>query len=236
MPLRRATTTICAQVLIADGSGAIIGSLLGSPFPPAVYIGHPGWKSVGGRIGYSLATGVVIAVVCFLGLTALLLAVVPLVAILPILLYIGLVIGSQAFQTTPARHAPAVVLALLPNIAAWAQSQIDGALGAAGTTAAKVGMDKLMDNGVVYHGMALLGGGAVLAGLILGAILVFIIDRRFDRAAVYAVAGAVLSFFGFIHGTSLGVGASTQVAIGYLFLAVICVALGLRNRAPQPVA
>jgi AGZA family xanthine/uracil permease-like MFS transporter len=84
--------------------------------------------------------------------------------------------------------------------------------------------------------MALLGGGAVLAGLILGAILVFIIDRRFDRAAVYAVAGAVLSFFGFIHGTSLGVGASTQVAIGYLFLAVICVALGLRNRAPQPVA
>jgi AGZA family xanthine/uracil permease-like MFS transporter len=201
-----------------------------------VYIGHPGWKSVGGRIGYSLATGVVIACVCFLGLTALLLAVVPLVAILPILLYIGLVIGSQAFQTTPARHAPAVVLALLPNIAAWAQSQIDGALGAAGTSATKVGMDKLMDNGVVYHGMALLGGGAVLAGLILGAILVFIIDRRFDRAAVYAFAGAVLSFFGFIHGTSLGVGASTQVAVGYLVIAVICVALGWRNRAPQPVA
>jgi AGZA family xanthine/uracil permease-like MFS transporter len=224
------------QVLIADGSGAIIGSLLGSPFPPAVYIGHPGWKSVGGRIGYSLATGVVIAIVCFLGLTALLLAVVPLVAILPILLYIGLVIGSQAFQTTPARHAPAVVLALLPNIAAWAQSQIDGALGAAGTSAAKVGMDKLMDNGVVYHGMALLGGGAVLAGLILGAILVFIIDRRFDRAAVYAVAGAVLSYFGFIHGTSLGIGASTQVAVGYLFIAIICAALGWKNRAPQPVA
>jgi AGZA family xanthine/uracil permease-like MFS transporter len=145
------------------------------------------------------------------------------------------VIGSQAFQTTPARHAPAVVLALLPNIAAWAQSQIDGALGAAGTSAANVGLDKLMNNGVVYHGMALLGGGAVLAGLILGAILVFIIDRRFDRAAVYAVAGAVLSFFGFIHGTSLGVGASTQVAIGYLLVAAICVAIGWRNRAPQPV-
>jgi hypothetical protein len=45
------------KVLLADGLGALIGSLLGSPFPPAVYIGHPGWKSVGGRIGYSLATG-----------------------------------------------------------------------------------------------------------------------------------------------------------------------------------
>ena len=96
-------------------------------------------------------------------------------------------------------------------------------------------MDKLMDNGVVYHGMALLGGGAVLAGLILGAILVFIIDRRFDRAAVYAFAGAVLSFFGFIHGTSLGVGASTPVAIGYLLIAAVCLAIGWRNRgAAQP--
>ena len=91
------------KILLADGIGAIVGSMLGSPFPPAVYIGHPGWKAVGGRIGYSLATGVVIALVCFLGLTALLLAVIPLVAILPILLYIGLVIGAQAFQASPAK-------------------------------------------------------------------------------------------------------------------------------------
>src|SRR5213078_2573314 len=100
------------HILLADGIGAIVGAILGSPVPPAVYIGHPGWKAVGGRIGYSLATGVVIGLVCFLGLTALLLAVIPLVAILPILLYIGLVIGAQAFQASPARHAPAIVLAL----------------------------------------------------------------------------------------------------------------------------
>src|SRR5499433_2350284 len=113
------------KILLADGIGAVVGSLLGSPFPPAVYIGHPGWKSVGGRIGYSLATGVFIALVCFLGLTALLLNVIPLVAILPILLYIGLVIGAQAFQASPSNHAPAVVLAIIPNIALWAQIKID---------------------------------------------------------------------------------------------------------------
>ncbi|HEY0797951.1 MAG TPA: hypothetical protein VGD50_02320, partial [Candidatus Baltobacteraceae bacterium] len=223
------------KILLADGLGAIVGSLLGSPFPPAVYIGHPGWKSVGGRIGYSLATGGVIAIVCFLGLTALLLAVVPLVAILPILLYIGLVIGAQAFQTTPAKHAPAIVLALLPNIAAWAQTQVDGALGAAGTTADKVGLDKLMGNGVVYHGMQLFGGGAVLAGLILGAIAVFIIDHRFDRAAIYAFAGAIFSFFGFIHGTSLGWAASPGVALGYVFLGLLCIAFGLKQRGTVAV-
>jgi AGZA family xanthine/uracil permease-like MFS transporter len=217
------------KILLADGFGAIIGAVLGSPFPPAVYIGHPGWKSVGGRIGYSMATGAVIGIVCFLGLTALLLAVIPLVAILPILLYIGLVIGAQAFQAVPARHAPAVVLALLPNIASWAQTQIDGALGAAGTNAATVGYDKLAGNGVVYHGMALLGGGAVLAGLILGAIAVFIIDQRFKWAAIYAGAGAVFSFFGFIHGTSLGIGNSAPVALGYLMIGAVCLAFSRKS-------
>jgi AGZA family xanthine/uracil permease-like MFS transporter len=212
-------------VLLADGVGALAGAVLGSPFPPAVYIGHPGWKSVGGRVGYSLATGVVIALVCFLGLTALLLAVVPLVSILPILLYIGLVIGAQAFETTPARHAPAVILAMLPNIASWAQSQIDGALNAAGTSAASVGLDKLAGNGVIYQGLQLFGGGGTLAGLILGAIAAFIIDRKFDRAALYALAGAVLAFFGFIHGTSLEFGNSAPVALGYLCLALMCVGL-----------
>ncbi len=228
------------KILLADGTGAIIGALLGSPFPPAVYIGHPGWKAVGGRIGYSLATGVVIGIVCFLGLTALLLAVIPLVAILPILLYIGLVIGAQAFQTTPSRHAPAIVLAILPNISAWAQTMIDGALGAAGTSAEKLGMAKLGAVGVVYHGMALLGGGAVLAGLILGSIAVFIIDREFDRAALFAAAGAVLSYFGFIHGTALGIGNSAPVALGYLIVAAVCLAFSRRTYprivdAPAPV-
>ena len=35
------------SVLLADGAGAVIGSAFGSPFPPAVYIGHPGWKDAG---------------------------------------------------------------------------------------------------------------------------------------------------------------------------------------------
>jgi AGZA family xanthine/uracil permease-like MFS transporter len=208
----------------------VVGSLLGSPFPPAVYIGHPGWKAVGGRIGYSLVTGIVIALVCFLGLTALLLAVVPLVAILPILLYIGLVIGAQAFQASPKEHAPAVVLAIIPNVAAWGQTQVDGALAAAGTAAAKLGYDKLASTGVVYHGMELLAGGAVLAGLVLGAMAAFIIDRRFQAAAAYAFAGAVLAFFGFIHGAQLGVAVSPLVALGYALFALVCLWAGMAHK------
>jgi AGZA family xanthine/uracil permease-like MFS transporter len=208
------------QILLADGIGAVVGSFLGSPFPPAVYIGHPGWKAIGGRIGYSLATGICVGLVCFLGLVALLLAVIPLVAILPILLYIGIVITSQAFEHTPIRHAPAIVLALIPNLASYVQNQIDSALNAAGTTADKVGMAALNQAGVVYAGMASLGGGAILAGMVLGAIAAFVIDRDFKSATLYALAGAVLSLIGFIHGAQLGITTSTmQIALGYLLLA-----------------
>jgi len=82
--------------------------------------------------------------------------------------------------------------------------------------------------------MALLGGGAVLAGLILGAIVAFIIDRKFDWAALFALAGAVLSFFGFIHGTALGIGSSISVAVGYLIVAGVCFALS-RQSYPAPL-
>jgi AGZA family xanthine/uracil permease-like MFS transporter len=210
------------KILLADGIGAIVGAVLGSPFPPAVYIGHPGWKAVGGRIGYSLATGICIALVCFFGLTALLLAVIPLVAIVPILLYIGLVIGAQAFQATPQNHAPAVVLAIIPNIAEWAKTQIDGALGAAGTSAAQVGLDKLAGTGVLYRGVELLGGGSVLAGMVLGAFAAFIIDRQLGRAAATAFIGAGLAFFGLIHGAKLAWAASPAVALGYVLMGIVC--------------
>ncbi|MFI4868011.1 MAG: hypothetical protein ACHQDD_01500 [Steroidobacterales bacterium] len=52
-----------------------------------------------------------------------------------------------------------------PNLAAWTKNQIDGALGAAGTSASAVGLDKLADQRVLYHGLSMLGSGATLGGL-----------------------------------------------------------------------
>ena len=218
------------QVLFADGIGAIVGSFLGSPFPPAVYIGHPGWKAVGGRIGYSLATGICVALVCWLGLAALLLSIIPLVAILPILLYIGLVIGAQAFQTSPARYAPAIVLALLPSLADWGRTQVNTSLSVAGVTLTPELREQLNSpNAIVYEGMARFGSGAVLAGLMLGAIGVFIIDRKFRNAAVFAAASAALTFFGLIHGEQIGLGVNLDIVAGYLIMAGIVGLLAVRG-------
>ena len=71
---------------------------------------------------------------------------------------------------------------------------------------------------MIYHGLQLFGGGGTLAGLMLGAIAAFIIDRRFDRAALYALVAAVLAFFGFINGTALAVRQFGAVALGYLLI------------------
>ncbi|RZU53590.1 AGZA family xanthine/uracil permease-like MFS transporter [Krasilnikovia cinnamomea] len=221
------------SVLLADGGGAVIGSMLGSPFPPAVYVGHPGWKAAGGRTGYSMATGVVIALLCFFGMFGLLGTIFPTAAIVPILLYIGLLIGAQAFQATPRAHAAAVVAALIPNIAAWATGLLDNALAAAGTSAAQVGISALAGAGVVYDGLRTLGEGAILAGLVLGAIVAFIIDKRFWQAAIFSGAGAVLTFVGLIHAEKVQWNADGPVTLGYLFLAVVCVLFALGKPAPR---
>ncbi|MFB7722943.1 regulator [Nocardia sp. NPDC056100] len=223
------------SVLLADGFGAIIGSGFGSPFPPAVYIGHPGWKDAGGRTGYSLASGAIIGLMCFLGLFGVLATILPIPAIVPILLYIGLLIGAQAFQAVPRLHAVAVVAALLPNLAEWGVGQIDNALSAAGTTADKVGASALGQAGVVYDGLKTLGSGAVLAGLVLGTMVTFILEKRFRAAAVASVVGAGLAFIGLIHASEVGWAAAPKVALGYLFFGVVCLACAfLPKPSPEP--
>src|SRR3546814_10605051 len=83
------------RVLTADGVVSLIGCLMGNPFINAVYIGHPGWKAMGGRQGYSAATGILMLLLTWFGVVALMMAVIPAVALLPILLYIGMLIRSE---------------------------------------------------------------------------------------------------------------------------------------------
>ena len=213
------------RVLTADGIVSLIGCLMGNPFINAVYIGHPGWKGMGGRIGYSAAVGVMVIVLSWFGIISLLLAIVPVVAISPILLYIGMLIGAQAFQTTPKAHAPAIILALTPHLAAWCKTLMDGALGMAGTSAAAIGFDKLGNVGVLYPGLQTLGGGAILTGLVLAAVGAFVIDKKFVNAAAFALAGAVLTFFGFMHGEAVGIAVTPTVAVAYLIVAAFLFAL-----------
>jgi AGZA family xanthine/uracil permease-like MFS transporter len=209
------------RVLTADGVVSLIGCLMGNPYINAVYIGHPGWKAMGGRIGYSAATGVMVIILSWFGIISLMTALIPVVAISPILLYIGMLIGSQAFQESPHRHAPAVVMALVPSIAAWGKLQIDNSLGAISNihlvTPEMIG--QLQKVGIMYHGLSILGGGSILAGVILGATTTYIIDRDFRKASGFAAAGAILTFLGLMHGEEVGAFQNPTVVVAYLTVA-----------------
>jgi AGZA family xanthine/uracil permease-like MFS transporter len=77
--------------------------------------------------------------------------------------------------------------------------------------------------GVLYHGLEVMGGGAILSGLVLGAIGVFIVEREFAKASAFALAGALLTYFGFMHGEAVGIGGgfgvTPGVAVSYLVVA-----------------
>jgi AGZA family xanthine/uracil permease-like MFS transporter len=189
---------------------------------------------MGGRIGYSAATRIMVIVLSWFGVISLMVALIPVVAIAPILLYIGMLIGSQAFQESPKRHAPAIVLALVPSLAAWGKTQIDNALSAAAGVqhVTEEMIASMAQSGVLYKGLAVVGGGSILSGVILGAIGVYIIDRRFLKAAAFAAAGAVLTFFGLMHGESIGVGESPAIAAAYMMVAAVLFGCHQLNTAP----
>ena len=113
--------------LAVNGIGTIAAALFGSCFPTTIYIGHPGWKALGARAGYSTLNGLFATAVCLTGTVGLISKVVPIEAGIAIVLWIGIVITAQAFQTSPIRHAPAAAIGLFPAIAAWGLTIVGGA-------------------------------------------------------------------------------------------------------------
>jgi AGZA family xanthine/uracil permease-like MFS transporter len=209
------------EAMLADGATTIIGSIFGNPFPTAIFIGHPGWKEAGARIGYSFVGGFTLFVLTIVGMISVLLTIIPVVAILPILLYIGVVITTQAFTSVSHKYAPAVVLAIIPWLADWTKNAVDIALGAAGTNAGNVGFPVLEVAGLNYFGMMNLGAGSIIIGMILGSIAVFIIDHKFVHAAATSGIASILTFFGIIHSGTVKVNANLEMFIGYVLITAI---------------
>jgi len=90
----------------------------------------------------------------------------------------------------------------------------------------------MLNKGIYYHGLQILGGGSTLGGLILGATAVCIIDRNFMKASGFALAGAIMTFFGLMHGEHVGIAQTPLVAVSYLIVAGIL--LGCAKLAVNP--
>ena len=177
-------------------------------------------------------------------------AVVPMEAGIAIVLWIGVVITAQAFQTTPKQHAPAVAVGLFPAIAAWGATLALGVLVAVGGSAQKLlqGNIDVAFNGYMLHGMISLERGFIFTCMILAAICTGLIDRKFLTAGVWAAILAVLTAVGLCHayqivGNNLDflligmtptegafVYRAWDVAIGYTVVAAVFLIVGWRQR------
>jgi AGZA family xanthine/uracil permease-like MFS transporter len=221
--------------LVANGIGTIVGACLGSPFPTTIYIGHPGWKALGARSAYSILNAVFFTFLGLTGAAALVGTLVPIEAGMAIVLWIGIVMVAQAFQATPREHAPAVAIGLLPGIAAWGALMMKAGLRAAGMGGAGHPIGPSIVNvlgraDVAAHGAFALEQGFLLTSTIWAALTVEIIERRFTRAAGWALTGSILSGVGLIHAyrftpsdtvANVAFGNAWQFSLGYALLAIL---------------
>jgi len=214
--------------LAVNGIGSMLASFFGSCFPTTIYIGHPGWKGLGARTGYSLLNGIFFVVITLFGMVNLINKIVPMEAGIAIVLWIGIIISAQAYQATPKAHAPAVVVGLFPAFAAWGLNVLKQGYMGVGTTLAEQAARGVPING--FKGLVALNSGFIFTSMILAAISVFLIERDFFKAALWSVAGAVLSFFGLIHTYTFsgndvlpryGWNVGGSFAFGYICFAVV---------------
>lgn len=209
--------------LTVNGIGTLVGAAFGSCFPTTIYIGHPGWKRLGARTGYSLLNGIVISAMCVTGLIQTFSLIVPLESVIGILLWIAIVITGQAFVAVPPKHALAVALGIIPAIAAWGLLVMKNAMQSAGTGPGLVGIEGMAPQAHV-GGLYALSSGFLLVSMGLAAMGVMMIERRLKAAAGWAWVLAVLSFFGVVHAWNpqdlnqeyvLGIGTGWRYAVAY---------------------
>jgi AGZA family xanthine/uracil permease-like MFS transporter len=145
---------------------------------------------MGGRAAYTLATAIFVGSAGLLGWFIHLFDWLPEAAAFPILVFIGLEIGAQSFRATPARHFPAVALAVLPALAYLALLPMEQALGGRAPDARAA---------VVVQSLRCLANGFIVTSLLWASALAAILDGKLVRSAVYLGLAGVCSLVGIIH-------------------------------------
>jgi AGZA family xanthine/uracil permease-like MFS transporter len=225
------------DILLTEAGATVLAGLCGGVVQNTPYIGHPAYKAMGARAGYTLATGLVIGVGAMVGVLSWLVGLLPEAAVAPILIYIGLEITAQAFLASPPRHGPAVAVTFVPVAAAVVLIELGGALAALGKTAA----DLTGDAALTHRALLVLGNGFILTAVLWGAALAWIIDRRLRLSAAAFALASLATLFGVIH-SPLPSGAlfwpwnaglvreiAWPVAGAYGVLTALCLMLGSRG-------
>ncbi|KMK76071.1 NCS2 family permease [Alkalihalobacillus pseudalcaliphilus] len=202
-----------------DGMGTVIGAFFGGLFPTTVYIATVGSKKMGAGRGYSILNAAVFAVLALTGAIAVLSALIPMAAIAPILVFVGISMVATSFSSNEKKYYPAVALAMLPYLGNYMMTRFNNA-------APEVVAG-------ISEGIVPLGQGAMFTAIIIGAITVCIIDKDFIKASVFSLIGAGLSFIGLMHAPSLTWNAAPDFMVGYLLISLFFVYLHFAAKKGQ---
>jgi AGZA family xanthine/uracil permease-like MFS transporter len=224
------------DILLIEAVATALAGCCGGVVQNTPYIGHPAYKAMGARAGYTLATGLVIGIGAATGLLSLVVALLPEAAIAPILVFIGLEITAQAFLATPPRHGAAVALTFVPVVAAVVLIETGSLFAALGVAPATLGGEAAQ----TYQALVVLGNGFILTAVLWGWALAAIIDHQLVVAGLLFAVASAASVFGVIH-SPLASGAlfwpwappsviPTHLAGAYGTLAAICWLASARNR------
>lgn len=231
-----------ATCQITDGAGTMVGAVFGSPFPTTAYIGHPAYKRMGAHAGYIIGVGAVIPLAAFFGLLAFLNNLIPVAAAAPVLVFVALSLVTNTAHSVKPDHMAAVTIAMMPHVSAFLMIKWGSLMGALGNVGAEnlpeLGDEALtaalLEQGAHFQGHLALSQGAILTGLIWGAIVASVIDGRFRNAGGFALAAAAMSAVGIIHGASLHWPALGGVSVGYLIAAAFLMIYPLFHHEDEP--
>jgi AGZA family xanthine/uracil permease-like MFS transporter len=234
------------QILLTEAWATLLAGVCGGVAQSCPYIGHPAYKRMGARAGYTLLTGVFIGLGGMLGYVSFIVELIPRAVLAPILVFIGLEIVTQAFVHSPVRHIPAVVFSVFPTVARIVAIQLE---------TPEIVSAANLQHLITRAGSALpealvtiaIGNGFILTGMLWGAFLAEMINRRLRICSVYLGILAVLTFFGIVHSSLPDAGvylpwlladAARQIpyqfALSYLVLAVLIFALSYTKAASEP--
>lgn len=183
------------DILLVEGLATTLAALCGGVIQNTPYIGHPAYKDMGARAGYTLATGLFIGLGAASGVVGLLLTLLPESVLVPVLVFVGMEMADQAMTATPQRHWKALGLALIPVIANLIQIQISGVL-----AAARLDVTSLPEE--TRHSLlalTMLGNGFIVTAMVWATWLAWVIDGRLRAAALVALAAAGMSLTGVMH-------------------------------------
>jgi AGZA family xanthine/uracil permease-like MFS transporter len=226
------------DILLVEGIATFAAALCGGVVQNTPYIGHPAYKRMGSRAGYTAATGLFIGLGAFCGVVGLLLSSLPETVLVPVLVFVGLEISAQAFRQTDRDHMPAIAIAFIPAIAQLVLIHWNSLLGALQLTP-----DRLPSAQQDTHrALTLLGNGFIVSAMLWSTLIIDLIDRRRGRALLICVLSAALTLFGVIHspyadGRLFVPGPSTPpstwaLAAGYALLGAVAWAIDRADSAP----